>query len=86
MGRLLSYPTVYQPLPRLRIHIDGSAIRRRITFANVVRLLLALMAVIAIPFDMHNRFLSPAPNWPLIVVEPIVLIAFLRCTVGSILQ
>jgi hypothetical protein len=59
-------------------------VRSRLTWVNLLRVGLATMAVIAIPFDEHRRILGPAPNWPLIVSEPVLLIAYLRCTLGSI--
>jgi hypothetical protein len=54
------------------------------TWSNAARIGLAVMAVIAIPLDVRNHVFSPAPNWPLIVTEPVILLGFLRCTLGSL--
>jgi hypothetical protein len=65
-------------------HAVANYLRARLTLGNVIRLALAIMTVVAIPIDLDHRVLSPAPNWPLVAVEPVALIAFLRCTLGSI--
>jgi len=59
-------------------------VRARLTWSNAVRVGLAAIAIVAVPLDMNHRIFGPAPNWPLIVTEPVALIAFLRCTLGSI--
>ncbi|HKW71938.1 MAG TPA: hypothetical protein VJQ08_03840 [Candidatus Dormibacteraeota bacterium] len=62
----------------------ASRLTVRLTWSTAARLALAAIAVVAIPIDTERRILGPAPNWPLISIEPVALIAFLRCTVGSI--
>lgn len=70
--------------PQVGDHVQASSIRARLTWGNGARLALATMAVVAIPIDINHRVLGPDPNWPLVAIEPVVLIAFLRCTLGSI--
>lgn len=71
-----------------RHHASPGLVQRyvlaRFSWVNLVRVCLAAMAVIAIPLDVERRAISPAPNWPLIVIEPALLIAYLRCTLGSL--
>ncbi len=62
----------------------GTYVQSRLSPANAARLLLAAVAVVAIPIDFNHRVLSPAPNWPLVAIEPVALLAFLRCMLGSI--
>jgi hypothetical protein len=56
--------------------------RAHLTWGNAVRVGLASMAI-AIPLDLRNQVLSPDPNWPLIAIEPVALVTYLRCTLGS---
>jgi hypothetical protein len=61
-------------------------VRARLTWTNLLRVVLATVAVVAIPFDVERRVLGPAPNWPLIASEPVLLIAYMRCTLGPIFR
>jgi len=82
---LMQAATSYRPAKhQVRNYALAIHFRDRLTFSNVVRLALATMALVAIPIDLNQRVFSPAPNWSLIAIEPVVLIAFLRCTLGSI--
>jgi len=76
----------YVPDRRPNWHAAGRHIRARLTRTNVLRVALASLALIAIPFDVERRVLGPAPNWPLIATEPVVLIAYLRCTLGPMIR
>ncbi|HKW69613.1 MAG TPA: hypothetical protein VJP81_03440 [Candidatus Dormibacteraeota bacterium] len=80
--------SLYFRLSRSRVRTDvmASYVKARLTSSNAARLALATMAVVAIPIDTERRILGPAPNWPLIAIEPLALIAFLRCTVGSMIR
>ena len=60
------------------------SIRAHLTWGNAARVGLATMAIVALPLDMNHRILGPSPNWPLIAIEPVLLVSFMRCTLGSI--
>jgi hypothetical protein len=58
-------------------------LRARLSWGNAARVGLATMAIVAVPMDLRNQVLSPDPNWPLIAIEPVALVTYLRCTLGS---
>ena len=50
------------------------------TWVDLVRIALAILATVAITWDLDHRVFGPAPNWPLIAIEPAALVGYLRCT------
>ncbi len=58
-------------------------LRAHLTWGNAARVGLATLGIVAIPLDLRNQVLSQDPNWPLIVIEPVALVTYLRCTLGA---
>lgn len=55
------------------------------TWVDLVRIALAILAAVAITWDVDHRVFGPAPNWPLIAIEPVALVGYLRCTLRPLL-
>jgi hypothetical protein len=58
-------------------------LRAHLTWGNAARVGLATIGIVAVPLDLRNQVLSPDPNWPWIAIEPVALVTYLRCTLGS---
>ena len=64
----------------------AASYRHPATWVDVLRIVLAVVATVAITWDVNHRVFGPQPNWPLTALEPVALIGYIRCTVAPMVR